>query len=350
MSKNDNGVRNTKLIMVGLFVTGISFGALIFWQALVSYELMDGEPFIDIGNAEAYGTFGDFVGGTLNPIFAFLTFLGLLYTIFMQSKELQYTREELRRSASAFEQQNFDNTFFNLMKMLSEAVDDASYEIWEPPMLNSDFINQAPRTNNVLHGHHAFNAMLENIKDIDLDGDFENRDGLDHNTDEWACEFDNFLYRYGIHDNLKPDYDYRILLGKYEAAKIHQYYQENSYQFGHYFRVLYNTLRLIDEDCEVEKCTKYVRLLRANITESELGLIFYNCLTKNGENLKVLVEKFGILDNLNLSSLIREETITQFDTKAFGGNIAILVRYTEFNEDGINEEPFYVENNLGKFD
>lgn len=79
-----------------------------------------------------WGAFGDFVGGSLNPILAFLSFLALLWTISIQSEELRDTRLELERSAKAhtdsallMEQQtqnqlrqNFETTFFSLFEIL----------------------------------------------------------------------------------------------------------------------------------------------------------------------------------------------------------------------------------------
>lgn len=89
---------------------------------------------------DSLGTLGDFIGGSLNPILSFLTFLILIKTIKYQkdaldtsSKELALTREELeltraevKRSADAQEKskevqqqqantqliQQFENTFF----------------------------------------------------------------------------------------------------------------------------------------------------------------------------------------------------------------------------------------------
>lgn len=57
-----------------------------------------------------WGTFGDFIGGTLNPVLSFLSLIALLFTIVLQQKELgysrkelEYTRKELERSAKAQE-------------------------------------------------------------------------------------------------------------------------------------------------------------------------------------------------------------------------------------------------------
>lgn len=64
-----------------------------------------------------WGQFGDFIGGTLNPILSFLTLMAIVLTVVLQHKqlemsraeldisrmELEATREELRRSAAAQE-------------------------------------------------------------------------------------------------------------------------------------------------------------------------------------------------------------------------------------------------------
>lgn len=74
-----------------------------------------------------WGTFGDYMGGVLNPIFAFASFMALLYTIKLQLEELQATREELKRSADAQEtqlkiikEQQFDPLVLNLLKTIQD--------------------------------------------------------------------------------------------------------------------------------------------------------------------------------------------------------------------------------------
>jgi len=57
-----------------------------------------------------WGQFGDFVGGTTNPLLAFLSLLALCHTILLQlrqiedsARELQITHERLERTAAAQE-------------------------------------------------------------------------------------------------------------------------------------------------------------------------------------------------------------------------------------------------------
>ncbi len=49
-------------------------------------------------NREGFGAWGDFMGGVLNPILSFLTFMGLLITIVLQQKELSEARVEFARN------------------------------------------------------------------------------------------------------------------------------------------------------------------------------------------------------------------------------------------------------------
>ncbi|TWA70703.1 hypothetical protein FBZ84_102253 [Azospirillum baldaniorum] len=59
----------------------------------------------------AYGQFGDFFGGTLNPILAFMSFIAVLYTVSLQVTELNHNRKELRASREIAKQQkeHFEN-------------------------------------------------------------------------------------------------------------------------------------------------------------------------------------------------------------------------------------------------
>jgi len=50
-----------------------------------------------------WGTFGDFMGGTLNPLFAFLSLFAIIYTIRIQTQELEYSREELKATKEELE-------------------------------------------------------------------------------------------------------------------------------------------------------------------------------------------------------------------------------------------------------
>lgn len=88
---------NKLLITVGL-VAG-----LILLIPITSYILVYGRHLSD--SQELWAHFGDFFGGVLNPIYALLALLALLYTISLQSAELRQATTEFRRSADSLQQQ-----------------------------------------------------------------------------------------------------------------------------------------------------------------------------------------------------------------------------------------------------
>ncbi len=52
---------------------------------------------------EVWGQFGDFVGGTLNPLLSFFSFIALVYTVFLQVRQLEIARDELKNSKAELE-------------------------------------------------------------------------------------------------------------------------------------------------------------------------------------------------------------------------------------------------------
>jgi hypothetical protein len=85
----------------------------------------------------ALGALGDYFGGLLNPILAFLSFIALLYTLKLNQEELAETRKELARAAQAHEDskkvmdeqlktqdlQRFDSFFATLLSELSRKIE-----------------------------------------------------------------------------------------------------------------------------------------------------------------------------------------------------------------------------------
>lgn len=131
----------TKLVLFAVS----SFIILLFVFGLYFYK------FALLGlsnNQELWGQFGDFIGGTLNPILAFLSFMALLYTIKIQTeelglsrKELKETKEELKESRIAQQEQSeslklqnqatklqmFENTFFKLVELFIKTKESLSF-------------------------------------------------------------------------------------------------------------------------------------------------------------------------------------------------------------------------------
>lgn len=79
-----------------------------------------------------WGTFGDFIGGTLNPLLTFISICLILYTVYQNKKALEFNSQELSLSRLAHQDsaaaqielqeasklQQVDNLFLNLITSL----------------------------------------------------------------------------------------------------------------------------------------------------------------------------------------------------------------------------------------
>ena len=101
-------------VLLALYIIGLV--AAYRWQ----FSTLSGEH-------ENWGQFGDFFGGAINPVFAFLSFILLLVTIWMQADEMRLSRLELEETKKAFVIQNSilvnqerDRAFFTLLEIHRE--------------------------------------------------------------------------------------------------------------------------------------------------------------------------------------------------------------------------------------
>ncbi|MEZ5082186.1 MAG: putative phage abortive infection protein [Bacteroidales bacterium] len=83
-------------------------------------------------------------------------------------------------------------------------------------------------------------------------------------------------------------------------------YQKHGRQFGFYFRNLFYLIKYIDESVGIDKI-HYSRLVRAQLSTSEIQLLMYNCLYKKGKGFKSLVENYSLLNGIDETEMIDKE-------------------------------------------
>ena len=127
----DKGNKPNRLLWV---LGGIAVAAFIF---VLERYINNFKTFPIANDSATWGTFGDYLGGTLNPIISFLALIGLLYTIHQQAQEMKATREELKQAAEQqrqqveqqsrqseiFNLQQFESTFFSLLEQHNKAIE-----------------------------------------------------------------------------------------------------------------------------------------------------------------------------------------------------------------------------------
>ncbi|WP_320203400.1 putative phage abortive infection protein [Agrobacterium rosae] len=199
-----------------------------------------------------WGTFGDFLGGVLNPVLTFLSFMALLFTIILQQREIHGAKEDAkvlqdqrRADRLSSERMQFENTFFQMVSIHNTIV-------------NSIDVDRGP-SKNQLHGRECFKHFRNEMQTF-------------YNADATTDELTKSL---AAHDHLWRSYQNDL---------------------AHYYRYLYNIIRFINES-DVNK-TRYIRILRAQLSDFELLVLFYNGLFPLAAKFKEYVEFFTLFDNL----------------------------------------------------
>lgn len=234
----------------------------------------------------AAGLFGDSFGA-VNALISALAFAGVIVTFRLQRKELDLQRKELEAQRAEFAQQNktlklqrFENTFFHMMELQQQIVNDLYIKLSDREKLNvqtdTGFSTEEAIVDNSVRGRQAIRYIYRH--DVSMyyhEGIFDVI---------WESGLDGYI-----------NAPYRVLL-------------------DHYFRHLYTILRYVDEtdafalndegkvDAENEWKQKYhyTTIVRATLSRYELLMLYYNGLSIFGrEKLKPLIEKYSLFNNLD---------------------------------------------------
>ncbi len=235
------------------------------------------------------GTFGDMFGG-VNALFSGLAFAGVIFTIFLQKRELGLQREELKATREEFVTQNdtlskqrFENTFFQLLSLHHEIIDHMTID-------NTQFEKrEALRLANNIFGR-ELQSVLVTIK-VNAQG-VRYREPVIADTFRKQDELINLAY-----SRFNEKYD--VIL-------------------SHYFRNLYHIFKFIHLSQQISEREKhfYSSIVRAQLSPDELLLIMYNSLIDGlgYPNFLYLIREYNILKNLNFDK-VSPIGITLFEEK-----------------------------------
>lgn len=267
---------------------------VILVMAMVSAVLVIGFYVVYFNNISIkadpapWGQFGDYFGGTLNPIFGFLSVMALLAALVIQSRELKVSSQELRNSALALEAQNraiahqsFEQTFFSWLENYRD-------------MLSS--IRQSETLSIVTGTEHSGRIALRKWLDSHI-------------------SIESLLFKMELHSGAnqyskeifeRASNEEQYLVTKAAMDSWDDLYRNYEYQLDSLFRNLYRLILWIDSqgDDRISTAQKwlYVSIVRAQISWIEMAYLFYNGYTKRGSKFKRLAEKYALFDNMNFGS------------------------------------------------
>ena len=274
--------------LIILLDLGIS-GVVVFWFWL------PGELTVGYSAMITKGAYGDTFGSVnalftgIATLFTGLAFVGLIVTLILQMKELRLQREELCEQRKEFkgtrkaledqsetlQLQRFENTLFQL---LSSHLDGVS-------RLQRTHIDKNQS------GHECLYHLVDELTGTLHNSFTERADPSPISNEEHIAVIDeSFEYLF-------------------KCCRPH---------LGHYFRQIYHLLKFIDDSRIVREKKFYADILQSHLGNKELVLIAYNGLSKHGPKLKDLVERYGLLENIEPGTLVLAKHACLYKESAFG--------------------------------
>lgn len=287
------------LSIFGIILFGYSSKVLYNYYSTVDC-MLDHQNYI-ISNKKQLdpNEFGDYFGGVLNPLIgitaAFITFLAF-YIQFVANRKI----------TSQFKIQQFESQFYEMIRLHKENVNELEITQNELERLYNDagaMRSYGPKSTSI-RGREVFKILSNELE-------MAYRNVLKYNNDKkssfkeaYEIFFNglditesNFLELNGFRDRhkenfleprrLKPAdiFENINVKAKYELFVGH----EN--QLGHYYRHLYHSVKYVaNYDQTILNYAdkrKYLRLLRAQLSNYEQLMLFYNWYSGFGENWEV---------------------------------------------------------------
>jgi len=302
----------------------------ICWVSVQYFNFFETNPPL---TREEWGQLGDYFGGTLNPIFGFLSFIALLVTIYIQSKELnlsrtelELSRGELKKSANALAAQNkaielqsFEQTFFSWLSTYRELLGSITEKRSGQSYLGKEAL------------HDIWGAELNS------DAIYRMMCGYEYGQVYLRPEFGNYDEAFKKLNDRKKLEILTVEHGDVIVKNIQQnwtgLYGREEYQLDSFFRTAYKLLTWIDslDSSRLSNADKwlYVSIFRSQLSWIEMVFFFYNGLTEIGEKFKPIIEKYALFDNLNLDSDICIKVVQQnasstnrYSQEAFDSDLA----------------------------
>lgn len=273
-------------------------------------------------------SFGDKFGFT-NSLFSALALAGIIYSILLQQKELNLQRQELSATRDEFIDQNFQTTFFNLLKTQQQIANELLVTI-------SDLKDYKSYTSRTIEGRKIFNISknelirIEKALKKETYGKYYEWTEYDYEENEPTNEWEEAdltkerrnLYTLDYYNITKENWEYSKNLKPIELAKFTYAIFFNKFHFaiGHYFRHIYHILNFL-EITEIEKSSskkeiiekqkiisefnQFANFVQAQMSTPELFLLFYNSLSF--PKLQKLLIKYNLLENLPIEDLLNIE-------------------------------------------
>jgi len=310
-----DGDKNTKLDGLSITILIISGVVIIFSFFTPMIFVQDAVLGLDFTST---GPIGDTIGGIMNPFIAiagvFLTFLAF----YIQFKANRLQRDLFRQE---LDYNKFENQFYEMLKLHKDNVNEIQLdEVKLYIQEKSDGENQIDRVEKVISGRKAFNFLKSEFEIIYL---IAKKHFPDKEPKIWVNEAYGVFF-HGLRESNLHLHDFYKEVNKVKEQhkknhftslpktlddiieqEINIYIKDNlrfdlfegySSQLAHYYRHLYQTVKfVVNQDKKLlsyNEKREYLRILRAQLSNQEQAMLFYNWLSDFGRQWNNEKNKF----------------------------------------------------------
>lgn len=229
---------------------------LIFTGILIYSNYINPHHSLSLENSDHIGSF---IGGTVGAFFSFGSFLLIIAT-------LQQQKDEFLKSEKTNNIRQFESLFLQLLNFHQNLKDAISTNV---------------------------ELLSPTVKKYREENEEDGVDGIGF--------FDDFCEAISLECE-----DIHAASIEQQLRIFMKYFRVHVSDIGHYFRNLFHLVRYVDETELIadDKRKFYIRLIRSQLTNSELICLGYNGLTSNGTKFKPLIEKYALLENIDFELLI----------------------------------------------
>lgn len=235
-------------------------------------------------NTEVVGHYGDFIGGAIGTIVSIVL---LYYTLKLQ-------RRDSEKNVQVYKQQQLNDLFFHLLEQ--------------------------------------YDDILKSLKTITVDNEkLQGREALHFKLIEMYEQFE-------INEN---DSQSR----KHAVSSFLNFYSVSRDFSPIYFRTLFRVFKLLEtsDKCLKEHSIQLMKMLRAQLSDSELALLRYNGMTRQGAKFVPLINKFNLLKHLPPLELMEYKRWSAKMTLEERGCTNVLLLETKHNIQKVLETSSFVE-------
>ena len=279
-----------------LMTSALIIGGIIPLLLLFRFDLYI-DLFAKIDSSKA-NDIGSWLAGTTGAFWGLASIL-----LILQSFDLSRKQKE-------------EDIFFNLMNNLHNVTNTIHGEFWD----TFSSVSQQKQHSGTAFFTRFLNQLNTNVYDNEL---FQEYLKISHKVEPPSVYPFKELEPDRIPSNSILDNEALTTI-TYKIWIYNSLYEQYHSQLGHFFRLVYNIIKYIDSSQQLNKVEKrkLVNLIQAQLTNDQLGVMFYNILSGYDNFYKLVNEDYpDFFQNIDRNSLIDAKDIKYYPKADFNINL-----------------------------